>query len=270
MARAKAVPWTREHNLIALNLYGKLPFGKLHRGNPQIVDVAAKMGRTPNSLAMKLCNFAALDPVLQARGIRGLSRYSKSDVAVWEEFQNDFAELALQSEELLHQLYNATVEENLDFLDRETVRKERAAAETATAGIDILSTVKTRRGQQYFRQVVINAYGGKCCITGIDIPRLLVASHIRPWSDYTEGRLLPSNGLCLSALHDAAFDSGLMTLDENCRVVLSREIKDRFPHESLNASFQRFEGERIQMPTILSSGPNKQFIEHHRKQIFKP
>ena len=63
MAKAPAVKWTREHFLIALNLYCKLPFGKLHNGNPIIMEVAEKMGRTPNSLAMKLCNFAALDPV---------------------------------------------------------------------------------------------------------------------------------------------------------------------------------------------------------------
>ncbi len=72
MAKAPAVKWTREHFLIALNLYYKLPFGKLHRGNPIIIESAKKMGRTPNSLAMKLCNFASLDPVQLARGVRGL------------------------------------------------------------------------------------------------------------------------------------------------------------------------------------------------------
>jgi putative restriction endonuclease len=66
MGKSPNVRWTREHLLIALNLYCKLPFGKLHRGNPIIVEVAAKMGRTANSLAMKLCNFASLDPVQQA------------------------------------------------------------------------------------------------------------------------------------------------------------------------------------------------------------
>src|SRR5436190_11793885 len=72
MQRAANVVWTREQRLIALNLYCKLPFGKLHKGNPLIIDVARKMGRSSSSLAMKLCNFASLDPVLQARGIKGL------------------------------------------------------------------------------------------------------------------------------------------------------------------------------------------------------
>ena len=63
MAKSTPVKWKREHFLIALNVYCKLKFGQFHKGNPLIIQVAAKMGRTPSSLAMKLCNFASLDPV---------------------------------------------------------------------------------------------------------------------------------------------------------------------------------------------------------------
>ena len=68
-SRTPSVKWTREQTLIAINLYCKLPFGKLHKTNPIIVGVAEKMGRTASSLRMKLCNFASLDPVQSARGI---------------------------------------------------------------------------------------------------------------------------------------------------------------------------------------------------------
>ena len=54
--RAKSVLWTREHLLVAMNLYCKLPFGSFDRGNPLIQEVAEKMGRSANSLAMKLSN----------------------------------------------------------------------------------------------------------------------------------------------------------------------------------------------------------------------
>jgi hypothetical protein len=73
-----------------LNLHCKLPFGQLHKGNPIIIEAAAKMGRTPNSLAMKLCNFASLDPVQQARGVRGLPGATKQDRAMWREFHDDY------------------------------------------------------------------------------------------------------------------------------------------------------------------------------------
>ena len=71
--------WTRDQLLLALRLYMRLPFGKLHRLNPEIIELAAQIGRTPDALSMKACNFATLDPALQARGIRGLSNLSNAD-----------------------------------------------------------------------------------------------------------------------------------------------------------------------------------------------
>src|SRR5687768_1656515 len=105
MAKAPAVKWTREHFLMALNLYCKLPFGKLHKGNPIIIEVAGKMGRTPSSLGMKLCNFASLDPVQQARGIKGLQGATVEDRRMWAEFQGDLTTLAPASEQMLHDLF---------------------------------------------------------------------------------------------------------------------------------------------------------------------
>ncbi len=54
--------WTRDQQLAVLRLYFRLPFGKLHRGNPEIVALAQALGRTPSSVSMKACNFASLDP----------------------------------------------------------------------------------------------------------------------------------------------------------------------------------------------------------------
>ncbi|MDB5331641.1 MAG: restriction endonuclease, partial [Phycisphaerales bacterium] len=105
MAKAPSVKWTREHFLIALNLYCKLQFGKLDKGNPLIIEVAQKMGRTPSSLTMKLCNFASLDPVLKARGIRGLTGATKQDREMWTEFQSHLGTLAPESEQMLHDLF---------------------------------------------------------------------------------------------------------------------------------------------------------------------
>src|SRR4051812_10017191 len=124
MAKASSVEWTREHFLIALNLYRKLPFGKLHKGNRLIIEVAEKMGRTPSSLGMKLCNFAALDPVLQARGIRGLQGVTKLDRAMWAEFQAQLDALGPESEQILHDLFTNDDEREVDFLQRDKVRLE--------------------------------------------------------------------------------------------------------------------------------------------------
>ena len=54
--------WTRDPLLIALRLYMRTPFGRLHGRNPEIIHLATKIDRTPSALAMKACNFASLDP----------------------------------------------------------------------------------------------------------------------------------------------------------------------------------------------------------------
>jgi putative restriction endonuclease len=105
MPKAPAVRWTREHALIALNLYGKLLFGQFDHNNPLIMDVASRMGRTPSSLAMKLSNLASLDPVQSARGIKGLSGASQLDREMWNEFHSNINNLGPESEQLLHDLF---------------------------------------------------------------------------------------------------------------------------------------------------------------------
>ena len=60
--------WTREETIIALALYCKIPFGKIHHMNPQIIEMATHLGRTPAALSMKMGNFGRFDPELAARG----------------------------------------------------------------------------------------------------------------------------------------------------------------------------------------------------------
>jgi putative restriction endonuclease len=263
MAKAQAIKWTREHTLIALNLYCKLPFGQFHHGNPIIAEVAAKMGRNANSLAMKLCNLASLDPVQRARGIKGLDGASRQDREMWKEFQDNPAVLGTDSEQLLHDLFTRDETEEVDFLHRDRVRLTAPSGPTETR-----TTVLSRRGQQFFRQSILNAYDVRCCISGINVPCLLVASHIRPWGKFPGDRLNPRNGLCLSTLHDAAFDAGLITLDEHFRVVLSRHLRSFFPQDSLEQNFEHFENKKIQLPEKLAE-PAPEFLHHHRKMIFK-
>ena len=268
MSKAPNVKWTREHLLMALNLYCKLPFGKFHSGNPVIIEVARKMGRTAGSLAMKLCNFASLDPVQRKRGIRGLGGASEQDRVMWDEFQSDVTTLGPLSEQLLHDLFTRDDDKEMDFLDRDRVRLERPVSLIApTRPTEGRATVRVRRGQQFFRQAILNAYGVRCCITGISVPRLLVASHIKPWSDFPGERLNPRNGLCLSSLHDAAFDEGLITLDEKLRVVISRQLKSYLPQRALERNFTFYEGKRIHLPEKLAE-PDEACLKYHRTTVF--
>ena len=267
MAKSPTVRWTREHALIALNLYGKLPFGQFHYTNPVIIEVASRLGRTPSSLAMKLSNLASLDPVQRARGIKGLSGASKQDRAMWDEFHSDIENLAPASEQLLHDLFTTDDNREVDFLERDTVRIERSKKPPA-GPTEASALVRVRRGQQFFRQTILNSYGVSCCISNMNIPRLLVASHIKPWRDFPNHRLDPRNGLCLSALHDAAFDDGLITIDANFRLVLSGKLKSFLPSQILENNFARFEGQPIRFPEKVAE-PNPAFLRYHRAKIFQ-
>lgn len=263
MAKAPSVKWTREHLLIALNLYCKLPFGSFDRDNSVVQEVAAKIGRTSNSLAMKLCNLASLDPVQRARGVKGLEGASKLDREMWAEFHGNPSALGAQSEGLLHDLFTKDETKEVDFLSRDKVLLVVPSGPTETQ-----ATVKVRRGQQFFRQAVLTAYAVRCCISGINVPRLLVASHIKPWGKFATERLNPRNGLCLSTLHDAAFDAGLITLDDKLNVVLSKRLRSFFPQPALEQNFVQFEGQPIRLPEKLAE-PDGDFLRYHRDEIFQ-
>jgi hypothetical protein len=251
-----------------LNLYGKLLFGQFHQTNPLIIDVASRMGRTPSSLAMKLSNLASLDPVQRARGIKGLSGASQQDREMWNEFHSNINSLGPESEQLLHDLFTTDDDREVDFLGRDKVRLEPAIQLTMPSGTtDRTASVKIRRGQQFFRQTVLNSYGVRCCISGINVPRLLIASHIKPWRDFPNERLDPRNGLCLSSLHDSAFDAGLITLDKNFRVVLSSNLRSFFPQPTLEQNFIPFEGSPIRLPEKLAE-PSADYLSFHRRKIF--
>ena len=121
--------WTRDELVLAINLYCKLPFGKMHKGTAEIIKFADMIRRTPSSIALKLGNFASFDPTLKERGIKGASNASKLDKKVWDEFYNNWDAALIASEELLAKTKHSTVEKinkiELDDLPKEGKEKER-------------------------------------------------------------------------------------------------------------------------------------------------
>jgi putative restriction endonuclease len=227
--------WTRAELLVALNLYHKLTFGQMHGRQPAILAVARKLDRGPNSLAMKLCNFASLDPALRLRGIRGLEGASLLDREVWQEFHANLNEAAPASEDALRKLFDVAEEGTLEILPKKGVKVRRGPPEGPTA---VIASVKQRRGQEYFRDAVLNNFAGCCGVTQLAIRELLVASHILPWGTHEKERLNVRNGLCLSRLHDAAFDQGLIAFDGNLRLVLSRRLRSELPQRAVAENSQ--------------------------------
>lgn len=244
--------WTREELLIAFTLYSQIPFGKLHSRNPEIIHYAKLIGRTPSALAMKLVNLASLDPYIIESGRSGLKGASNADRELWKEMSQDMDFFNQQCQTAMEHLEKSAApdfdEEPKDF-----------------SGRDKFSTVKTRVDQNLFRKNVLEAYEYRCCVTGLEEPSLLVASHILPWSHSIEQRLNPSNGLCLSSLHDKAFDRGLITFDEDLKLVLSNKIKQLKSSIYLE-NFEKYEGKIIRTP--INHSPNKEHLAYHRNNIF--
>jgi putative restriction endonuclease len=250
--------WTREELILAFNLYLKLPFGKLHHGNPEIIHLAGILDRTPNSIAMRLSNFASVDPYHQNRGVKGLRGGLKQVEPIWNEFISDKAELLYESERILADLENQTIESKF--------AEVLSGTENLKGEIKIRE-VKTRVNQNVFRQIVLANYNRKCAITGIDLPDLLVASHIIPWSQNEAERLNPENGICLSALYDRAFDKGLIGITEKYQIMISSELKTKEKKEFYPSNFGNLIGITLQLPQKYL--PKKEFLQFHLDTVFR-
>lgn len=254
---AKGRSWIRDELIVAMNLYCKLPFGQLHYRNPVIIALAEKLGRTASSVAMKLCNFASLDPVQQARGISGLSGASAADRAVLEEFHQDWDRLAFESEQRWAALIGKPVEAETHIPEDELPR----------AGLERERVVRQRVNQGFFRAAVLAAYGSRCCITGLAVSDLLIASHIVPWAKDKANRVNPRNGLCLNSLHDSAFDRGFITLTPKLKVEVSPTLKAAPIEAATKRLLLDYDNSDIRQPERFL--PDAELLEWHRKNVFR-
>lgn len=251
--------WTREEMILVLNLYLKLPFGKMDARNPEVIHMAKIIGRTPNSIALRLVNYASYDPILKKRGISGMSHGGKKCEEYWNEFINDREKLLFESERILANREGTTIEKKFENVIRDIPQ--------GLTGETKIRQVKTRVNQNVFRQIVLANYDGKCALTGIDLPELLVASHIIPWSEDEKERLNPENGICLSSLYDKAFDIGLISFSDDRKVLLSTKLKTNIGKAYYFAYFAPIENKELIEPVKYNIKAS--FLEWHRDCIFK-
>lgn len=239
--------WTEQETLAAFRLYCSTPFGKLHQRNPEIIELAERLGRTPSAVGMKACNFASLDPAHRDRGVTGLPNRSRVEEAIWERFQADSAAVAIEAEEAWEALGMPG-----DEADGAVGAPDAEPMPAPTGPSEASATRSVRLHQAFFRRTVLSGYGHRCALTGLAHPQLLVASHIIPWSADESRRADPRNGLCLNALADKAFDRGLITLDDDLAVVLvgglGPSLRDPQVGGTLAEHLAGWEGRRLRLP----------------------
>ena len=249
--------WTREELILAINLYCKLPFGRLHSNNPEVVKLASLIGRTSNSVAYKLVNFASLDPSLKARGIKGASNTSNLDKEIWNEFFDHWDVLPFESEMLLAKFENTTVEKLYDIPEIDLTKEGKTREQL----------VKIRVNQNFFRSSILASYNNTCCITGLQQPELLIASHIRPWSIDEKNRLNPQNGIAINALHDKAFENGFLTITPDFKIKISPLILKQKKSKVVDEYFIQYNDQGINLPSRFL--PDIEFLKYHNNERFK-
>jgi putative restriction endonuclease len=275
--------WTRDQLLAAFALYCRLPFGKFHQHNPEIIALATAIDRTPSAVGMKLCNFASLDPFLSQRGLEGASQ---ADRDLWENFLTHPDDIALQADQAYETILTPSQQ---DHENAPTAERPTGAPSTSPGGSqnpvkgpalensfkdlplgpsEQLRLTTIPRLQSFFRSSVLSSYENRCAISGLEVPELLVASHIIPWSVNEHRRADPRNGLCLNALYDKAFDRGLITFDENDRVLISPRLRAKSANDFHRSTLLEIEGAPLILPTRFP--PDHQALTYHRQNIFLP
>jgi len=165
--------------------------------------------------------------------------------SIWNEFKGNKEELLFESEKILAEMDNISVEAKYASILSST---EYLKGKTR------LREVQSRINQNVFRQIVLANYSGRCAITGIDIPDLLVAGHIVPWSENKRERLNPANGICLSGLYDQAFDKSLIGLNPNYEILLSGELKKNREKDYYERFFATLSGRKINLLACRMAG----------------
>jgi putative restriction endonuclease len=254
---ASRIKWNGTETRRALYLYFQVPFGQIHSGNPEIAELARRIGRTPSSVAMKLANFASLDPAITRTGRKGLDGSSALDRAIWAEFNRDWTTAILEA---------SALEDELEQPSTGSLHEARssfiydAPSSASTTRVEI----EQRLGQSFFRRAVMANFSNACCVTGIADVRLLNASHITPWRSDISNRHNPRNGLCLAATFDRAFDRYLMSVTPDLEIRISKQLLNS-SSKSTRDYFAPYHGRRLRDATHLS--PDPALLRQHNEQF---
>lgn len=248
--------WTREELILALSVYFQLPFGRLNHTTPEVKELARILGRSDNSAALRLSNFAACDPYIINSGRTGMRGGIPVCKPIWDEFADDKERLFIEAQRIKAEILQKSIEETLHITKQDLEGKEKEVV------------IKQRVNQSAFRSMILYNYEERCAITGINIPELLIAGHIIPWADSTpQQQLNPENGICLSALYDKAFDKGFITISpDDYTVRLSSALREYETKEYFDKHFGSINGQRITMP--IEHKPNRAYLAYHRDNIF--
>lgn len=159
---------SREEMILVQNLYFKTPFMKFRTSTPEVKQLAAKMGRIDNSIALRLNNYASCDLDLRSRGIKGIYAHIKQFQPYWDEFADNREQLIYESEKVLTEYQGTTIDNKF--------QKVHADIPAGLTEMMLRTEVMARVNKHFFRDMVLTNFYGKCALSGIDLPEHLMAS----------------------------------------------------------------------------------------------
>lgn len=254
--------WTRDELLLVLHLYWRIPFGQQHSRNRKIIELAAVLGRSPGSVAMKLNNMTSLDSDELARGVRGLPGASSLDRKIWSEFEADQENIGAEAEAAWRIRVERQDIDSVHDFSLESIFALQPPQRVETTGIR-----RIRLGQSFFRRAVLDNFDCRCAVTGLAHPDLINASHIVGWSEDDAHRVDVRNGIALNRLHDAAFDKKLITFDEDLRLVVGRNLRELIGNDEFSRSFLAYEGKLLRKCARHELDSN--LLSRHREAFSK-
>ncbi|MBX9942109.1 MAG: HNH endonuclease [Candidatus Obscuribacterales bacterium] len=252
-------PWSREELILALELY--LREGLLDDGSPQVIELSETLKdlafvqkedpdvfRNANGVAMKLANFAAIDPAYAGKGLQG---GGKLDKVIFHEYQDRRINLDHDASQIRamwqggyseRTVAETSKDELYEILNLKDLR-ERSYREIAI-----------RRGQRTFRKSLLDAYQGLCAFTGCNAEPALEAAHILAFRGNYSDKV--QNGLLLRADIHTLFDLGLLAVDpKQMSCLISADLR--------GTEYEELEGRRLILPRDGAKSPGKAHLEFH-------
>ena len=152
-------------------------------------------------------------------------------------------------------------------LAEEVSLKKVIAKLSEQEGVDVFREQRTRQNQYVFRRMILAIYDYRCCLTGIPVETVLRASHILPWAEDKAERMNPTNGLCLSATYDAAFDRHFISFDDDYRMVLAPALEKYVGNQAYEEAFVSLKGRQLVLPKMEQYAPSVRFLRQHRRLL---
>lgn len=245
--------WSEIEDMACLYLYLKSGGKQLDDSSIEVKELAKAIGRSPAAVSFKSGNFRFIDPKSDRKGFK---HGSATDRRVWNSFSDD-----IDSCREVYEMLIDWPEASEDIL-----QTEREINSGNYHIPDLYGMGKKRVGSIKIKLDAMSNYSERCCVCGIEHPNLLIASHIIPWKDDEFKRADPRNVLLLCALHDKLFDKGLISLSDDYKIIVARLGPALI---ETNRVIMYLDGKEISLPADKTKFPKLDYLDYHRKNIFK-